>query len=49
MASNVFGNPITNATLEAMPEYIGKKITRADRAHVAWNMRNAEGKDVNAR
>ncbi|XP_060674519.1 23 kDa jasmonate-induced protein-like [Ziziphus jujuba] len=49
MGSNVFGNPITTATLEAMPEYIGKVITRTDRAHVALNMKNAEGKDVNAR
>lgn len=49
MASNVFGNPITNATLEAMPEYIGKVITRTDRAHVAVNMKNSESKDVNAR
>ncbi|KAK8918642.1 hypothetical protein KSP39_PZI022150 [Platanthera zijinensis] len=49
MASNVFGNPITNATLEGMPEYQGKTITRKDRAHVALNMKNAQGKDWNAR
>ncbi|XP_060674531.1 23 kDa jasmonate-induced protein-like [Ziziphus jujuba] len=49
MGSNVFGNPITTKTLEQMPEYIGKKITRTDRAHVAMNMKNAEGKDVKAR
>ncbi|XP_038880403.1 23 kDa jasmonate-induced protein-like [Benincasa hispida] len=45
MADNVFGNPITNSTLEAMPEYEGKTITRQDRAHVALNMKNAQGKD----
>ncbi|CAK9326820.1 unnamed protein product [Citrullus colocynthis] len=49
MAYNVFGNPITNQTLEAMPEYEGKTITRRDRAHVALNMKNAEDKDKNAR
>ncbi|KAL5707645.1 hypothetical protein ACHQM5_018522 [Ranunculus cassubicifolius] len=49
MASNVFGNPITNSTLEGMPEYLDKTITRTDRAHVALNMKNAGGKDVNAR
>ena len=42
MGSNVFGNPITNKTLEQMPDYIGKKITRKDRAEVAMNMKNAE-------
>jgi len=49
MASNVFGNPITNSTLEGMPEYIGKKITAKDRAHVAFNMKNAQEKDRNVR
>ncbi|KAK1271557.1 hypothetical protein QJS04_geneDACA013022 [Acorus gramineus] len=49
MAYNVFGNPITNSTLEGMPEYNGKTITRKDRAHVALNMKNAADKDVNAR
>ncbi|KAK1309868.1 hypothetical protein QJS10_CPA08g00129 [Acorus calamus] len=49
MAYNVFGNPITNSTLEGMPEYNGKTITRTDRAHVALNMKNAADKDVNAR
>ena len=49
MASNVFGTPITDATLQAMPDYIGKEITATDRAHVALNMKNAENKDVNAR
>lgn len=49
MASNVFGNPITNATLEGMPEYAGRTIERIDRARVALNMKNAQNKDVNAR
>lgn len=49
MASNVFGNPITNETLEAMPKYQGKKITAEDRAYEALLMKNADGKDVNAR
>ena len=49
MASNVFGNPVTDATLQAMPDYIGKEITATDRAHVALNMKNAENKAENAR
>nr|XP_028957974.1 23 kDa jasmonate-induced protein-like [Malus domestica] len=49
MASNVFGNPITNATLEGMPEYIGKRIDKKDRAHVAMYKKNDQGKDVDAR
>ncbi|KAF5956019.1 hypothetical protein HYC85_008875 [Camellia sinensis] len=49
MANNVFGNPITNETLEGMPEYDKKEITRRDRAHVAMLMKNAENKDHNAR
>ncbi|KAK1296272.1 hypothetical protein QJS10_CPB15g02102 [Acorus calamus] len=49
MAYNVFGNPITNSTLEGMPEYMDKPITRMDRARVALNMKNAAEKDVNAR
>ncbi|CAK9327853.1 unnamed protein product [Citrullus colocynthis] len=32
-----------------MPEYEGRTITRRDRAHVAFNMKNAEDKDRNAR
>ncbi|ONK72092.1 uncharacterized protein A4U43_C04F15630 [Asparagus officinalis] len=48
MASNVFGNPITDETLKAMTKYIGKKITRCDRAHEALNMIYAESKNVNA-
>lgn len=46
---NVFGTPVTNATLEAMPEYEGKEITRMDRAHVALNKMHTEDKDKNAR
>ncbi|KAK8940939.1 hypothetical protein KSP39_PZI010781 [Platanthera zijinensis] len=49
MASNVFGNPITNTTLQGMPEYMDKPITRKDRARVAFNMKNAQEKDRNAR
>ncbi|PSS24869.1 Jasmonate-induced protein [Actinidia chinensis var. chinensis] len=48
MATTVFGDPITNATLELMPEYRGKKITRTDRAHVALNMKNKGDKDAKA-
>ncbi|ONK72104.1 uncharacterized protein A4U43_C04F15750 [Asparagus officinalis] len=48
MAANVFGNPITDETLKAMPEYNNKPITRCDRAHEALNMIHAESKDVNA-
>ncbi|BBG96177.1 hypothetical protein Prudu_004903 [Prunus dulcis] len=49
MPSNVFGTPFTDQTVQALPEYIGKKIGRKERAHVALNMENAEGKDINAR
>ncbi|XP_057498162.1 23 kDa jasmonate-induced protein-like [Actinidia eriantha] len=49
MATTVFGNPITNATLEVMPEYRGKNITRTDRAHVALSMKNKGDKDMKAR
>lgn len=49
MASNVFGNPITNQTLEAMPKYEGKTITRLDRATEAINMKNDGGKDKDVR
>ncbi|KAF3443467.1 hypothetical protein FNV43_RR13149 [Rhamnella rubrinervis] len=48
MAANVFGNPITDVTLKGMSEYIGKTITRRDRAHVALAMKNSQGKDVDA-
>ncbi|KNA19939.1 hypothetical protein SOVF_056860, partial [Spinacia oleracea] len=50
MGSNVFGTPITNHTLRAMPEYSDKKsITANDRSILALEMKNAEGKDINAR
>uniref|UniRef100_A0A803LL03 Uncharacterized protein n=1 Tax=Chenopodium quinoa TaxID=63459 RepID=A0A803LL03_CHEQI len=50
MGSNVFGIPITSATLRAMPEYQGKNsITQQDRAKVALEKVNAEGKAVDAR
>lgn len=48
MAVNVFGTPITDLTLKGMSEYIGKKITRRDRAYVALKMKNSQEKDVNA-
>ncbi|XP_057957970.1 23 kDa jasmonate-induced protein-like [Malania oleifera] len=49
MASNVFGTPITDSTLQSMPEYPpGKPITAEDRARVAVNMKNAENKAANA-
>ncbi|GAV91836.1 hypothetical protein CFOL_v3_35222 [Cephalotus follicularis] len=48
MSSNVFGNPVTDGTLEAMAEYENVTITRTDRAYVALNLKNAEDKDVNA-
>ncbi|KAL6297593.1 hypothetical protein ACE6H2_005735 [Prunus campanulata] len=49
MPSNVFGTPVTDQTVQALPEYTGKKIGRKERAHVALNLKNAEGKDINAR
>ncbi|KAM7271962.1 hypothetical protein ACFE04_031176 [Oxalis oulophora] len=49
MAYEVFGNPITDETLKALPQYEGKTITRHDRAYMALQMKNAEEKDVNAR
>ncbi|KAH7515055.1 hypothetical protein FEM48_Zijuj11G0155400 [Ziziphus jujuba var. spinosa] len=49
MASNVFGIPITNQTLEAMPKYQEKEITATDRAYEALIMKSADNKDVNAR
>nr|XP_048328470.1 23 kDa jasmonate-induced protein-like [Ziziphus jujuba var. spinosa] len=35
MAPNVFGDPITDETLKALPEYANKEITTTDRAQVA--------------
>ncbi|GAV82716.1 hypothetical protein CFOL_v3_26167 [Cephalotus follicularis] len=48
MAANVFGNPITDETLQSMTKYEKKQITRIDRVHEALNMKNAQSKDVNA-
>ncbi|CAN6707659.1 unnamed protein product [Malus baccata var. baccata] len=45
MGRDLFGNPITTATLEGMPEYRSGKITRIDRARVAMDMKKARGKD----
>nr|XP_048319611.1 23 kDa jasmonate-induced protein-like [Ziziphus jujuba var. spinosa] len=50
MALNVFGKPIGNETLKAMPTYQDKElITAVDRAYEALIMKNADNKDVNAR
>ncbi|KAH7515103.1 hypothetical protein FEM48_Zijuj11G0160600 [Ziziphus jujuba var. spinosa] len=41
MAPNVFGNPITDKTLKALPEYASKAvITSEDRAQVALNLKD---------
>ncbi|XP_015870260.3 23 kDa jasmonate-induced protein [Ziziphus jujuba] len=41
MATNVFGNPITDKTLKALPEYASKAvITSEDRAQVALNLKD---------
>ncbi|KAH7511395.1 hypothetical protein FEM48_ZijujUnG0018300 [Ziziphus jujuba var. spinosa] len=49
MGDGLFGNPITNSTLEGLPDYVDKKnIERKDRARVALNMKNAEEKSVRA-
>ena len=45
----MFGKAITNSTLQAMPEYIGKEITATNRSHVALKLINADNKLVNAR
>ncbi|KAF3434026.1 hypothetical protein FNV43_RR25129 [Rhamnella rubrinervis] len=50
MASNVFGNPITDRTLKQMTKYKDSKcITAVDRAYEALLMKNADDKDVKAR
>ncbi|KAH7510780.1 hypothetical protein FEM48_ZijujUnG0089500 [Ziziphus jujuba var. spinosa] len=50
MASNVFGKPIRNQTLKAMPEYQDKEvITAVDRAYEALMMKDADNKDQKAR
>ncbi|XP_015901081.3 23 kDa jasmonate-induced protein [Ziziphus jujuba] len=49
MGDGLFGNPITNATLEGMPDYEdNRNIDRKDRARVALNMRSSEEKSVRA-
>ncbi|KAK9735905.1 hypothetical protein RND81_04G236900 [Saponaria officinalis] len=49
MANNVFGTPVTDATLMGMTEYHDKPIEPVDRAKVALEMKNAERKDAEAR
>ncbi|KAL2906710.1 23 kDa jasmonate-induced protein [Bienertia sinuspersici] len=50
MASSVFGTPVTDAMLRKMPEYQGKNsISQQDRAKVALDKVNAEGKSLDAR
>lgn len=50
MGSSIFGTPITVATLRAMPEYQGSNsISQKDRAKVALEKMNAEGKAMDAR
>ncbi|KAK9735896.1 hypothetical protein RND81_04G236100 [Saponaria officinalis] len=49
MASNVFGTPVTDATLMGMTEYHDKPIEAVHRAKVALEMKNSEGKDKEAR
>ncbi|KAH7521385.1 hypothetical protein FEM48_Zijuj07G0027500 [Ziziphus jujuba var. spinosa] len=45
MAVSVFGNPITNSTLEHTPEFAGKKnIQKIDRARAALSIINSDGK-----
>ncbi|XP_072971132.1 23 kDa jasmonate-induced protein-like [Typha angustifolia] len=48
MAYDVCGIPVTTEILERISEYMGKTITRKDKAKVALDMKNAESKDVNA-
>ncbi|KAK9735925.1 hypothetical protein RND81_04G238400 [Saponaria officinalis] len=49
MATNVFGTPVTDATLMGMTQYHGKPIEAVHSAKVALEMKNAEGKDAEAR
>ncbi|GLT95611.1 hypothetical protein SLE2022_132830 [Rubroshorea leprosula] len=49
MASNLFGNLITNETLKELSKYIGKKVAKRDKAKIAMQMKNEENKDVSAR
>ncbi|KAH7521383.1 23 kDa jasmonate-induced protein [Ziziphus jujuba] len=49
MAVSVFGNPITNSTLERTPEFAGKKnIQKIDRARAALSSINSDGKHGNS-
>lgn len=49
MVCAVFGVPITDETLRAMPEYANvKTITALDRAREAFKVKNAEDKDAHA-
>ncbi|XP_074293849.1 23 kDa jasmonate-induced protein-like [Silene latifolia] len=49
MACHVFGTSVTDATFKGMTEYNHKAIQAVDRARVALEMKNAEGKDIEAR
>ena len=44
----MFGKAITDSSLQAMPEYIGKKLTATDRSSSALKMIDADDKLVNA-
>ncbi|KAM5579745.1 hypothetical protein ABKV19_009497 [Rosa sericea] len=46
--ANVFGIPIIDSTLAAMPEYANKQITAVDRARVALHLQSADMKAANA-
>lgn len=47
--ANVFGLPIDDLTLQGLPEYADKEVTKVDRAITALKLKNAEGKDANCR
>ncbi|KAF3448177.1 hypothetical protein FNV43_RR08888 [Rhamnella rubrinervis] len=49
MGDGVFGIPVTNTTLESLPEYEGNtKLKPIDRARVALNLKNSDGKNESA-
>lgn len=48
MHGNVFGEPITEATLMEMPQYTGRMVTRRNLAQVALDRKNFAGKDAEA-
>ena len=48
MPLNVFGKPITDSTLQEMPEYTGKETTATDRSRVAMKMIEADNKEADA-